>query len=77
MDWCTGCHDITEILLKTINQSYAFFVGSLESNEQCATCSLGRLYCPGHMGHIELPVPVYHPLFFDTVYMVRFIVKLK
>lgn len=24
-------------------------------------------YCPGHTGHITLPVPVYHPLFFDQM----------
>ena len=24
--------------------------------------------CPGHPGHIDLPVPVYHPVFMDQVY---------
>lgn len=36
----------------------------------CATCGLDeRNGCPGHQGHIELPVPVYHPLFFPHMYV--------
>ncbi|KAH8892079.1 beta and beta-prime subunits of DNA dependent RNA-polymerase [Thozetella sp. PMI_491] len=34
----------------------------------CTTCNLGRLACPGHPGHIDLPVPVYHPVFIDQTY---------
>ena len=30
---------------------------------RCATCHLSRHSCPGHCGHMELPVPVYHPNF--------------
>lgn len=26
-------------------------------------------FCPGHIGHIELPVPVYNPLFFAQMFM--------
>ena len=33
----------------------------------CATCRLGYAHCPGHFGHIELPLPVYNPLTFATV----------
>lgn len=35
----------------------------------CSTCGLGDIYCPGHQGHIELPVPVYNPLFFNQLYL--------
>ncbi|EFX06682.1 DNA-directed RNA polymerase 1 subunit [Grosmannia clavigera kw1407] len=31
----------------------------------CTTCNLGQSLCPGHAGHIDLPVPVYHPVFLD------------
>ncbi|KAK3043939.1 hypothetical protein LTS18_002602, partial [Coniosporium uncinatum] len=31
----------------------------------CTTCHLDRMRCPGHCGHIELPVAVYHPSFMD------------
>ncbi|KAG7112145.1 DNA-directed RNA polymerase I subunit rpa1 like protein [Verticillium longisporum] len=33
----------------------------------CSTCNLNQSSCPGHAGHIELPVPVYHPVFLDQV----------
>jgi DNA-directed RNA polymerase I subunit RPA1 len=35
--------------------------GSDSSN--CETCKLQASVCPGHFGHIDLPVPVYNPLF--------------
>ncbi|KAH3902860.1 probable DNA-directed RNA polymerase I subunit RPA190 [Saccharomycodes ludwigii] len=35
----------------------------------CATCGLDENYCPGHQGHIELPVPCYNPLFFNQLYI--------
>ncbi|MCJ1418378.1 hypothetical protein MMC32_004725 [Xylographa parallela] len=31
----------------------------------CTTCHLNSYSCPGHIGHIELPVPVYHATFMD------------
>ncbi|OAA68905.1 DNA-directed RNA polymerase I subunit RPA1 [Cordyceps fumosorosea ARSEF 2679] len=34
----------------------------------CTTCNLNHTYCPGHPGHIRLPVPVYHPIFLDQAY---------
>ncbi|CAK9436049.1 uncharacterized protein LODBEIA_P06070 [Lodderomyces beijingensis] len=35
----------------------------------CTTCGLDEKFCPGHMGHIELPVPVYNPMFFNMMYI--------
>ncbi|KAK6463825.1 alpha subunit of RNA polymerase I [Scheffersomyces coipomensis] len=35
----------------------------------CTTCGLDEKFCPGHLGHIELPVPVYNPLFFSQLYI--------
>lgn len=34
----------------------------------CETCTLTGFQCPGHFGHIELPAPVYHPLFMNQCY---------
>nr|CAG4649915.1 EOG090X00BV [Sida crystallina] len=31
--------------------------------DNCTTCHSSIFKCPGHYGHIELPLPVYHPLF--------------
>lgn len=39
----------------------------LTCRHRCATCNLNQSSCPGHPGHIELPVPVYHPTFMDQV----------
>ncbi|ROW12963.1 hypothetical protein VPNG_04771 [Cytospora leucostoma] len=33
----------------------------------CTTCNLGPQSCPGHAGHVDLPVPVYHPTFMDQI----------
>lgn len=35
----------------------------------CSSCGLDERFCPGHMGHIELPVPVYNPMFFNQMYL--------
>merc|ERR1712142_560677 len=29
---------------------------------------MGKVDCPGHFGHILLPLPVYHPILFDHLY---------
>ena len=34
---------------------------------RCATCGLGERDCPGHIGHIELAVPVYNPMMFKQL----------
>jgi DNA-directed RNA polymerase beta' subunit len=34
----------------------------------CATCRLTYFTCPGHFGHIELPSPVFHPLFMINMF---------
>ncbi|KAK9309722.1 hypothetical protein QLX08_000714 [Tetragonisca angustula] len=34
-----------------------------ESSDPCATCGCNVFKCPGHFGHIELPMPVVNPLF--------------
>ncbi|XP_011861692.1 PREDICTED: DNA-directed RNA polymerase I subunit RPA1 [Vollenhovia emeryi] len=33
------------------------------TSELCSTCGHSGFKCPGHFGHIELPVPVVNPLF--------------
>ncbi|KAL8689552.1 MAG: hypothetical protein Q9218_004801 [Villophora microphyllina] len=33
----------------------------------CGTCSLNNYSCPGHVGHIELPVPVYHVTYMNQL----------
>lgn len=42
-------------------------LGPIDFRGRCTTCQLGHNTCPGHFGHIELPVPVYNPLIFGWV----------
>ena len=39
-------------------------MGPLDRDTKCVTCGMMEMNCPGHFGHIELPVPVYNPLIF-------------
>lgn len=50
------------------NGLYDLAMGAFLKN-LCTTCGLDDRYCPGHQGHIELPVPVYNPLFFNQMYI--------
>ncbi|XP_074641048.1 DNA-directed RNA polymerase I subunit RPA1-like [Tubulanus polymorphus] len=45
-------------------------LGPLEFDDVCSTCGLNSMYCPGHMGHITLPLPIYNPIFFQKVYQI-------
>lgn len=36
----------------------------------CGTCAQTYNNCPGHFGHIDLPIPAYNPMFFDNLYAV-------
>eukprot|EP00457_Paulinella_chromatophora_P000205 gb/GEZN01000205.1/.p1 GENE.gb/GEZN01000205.1/~~gb/GEZN01000205.1/.p1 ORF type:complete len:1772 (+),score=298.07 gb/GEZN01000205.1/:92-5407(+) len=47
---------------------YDLALGPFETYQRCQTCSLNSKDCPGHMGHIKLVVPVYHPLLFPLLY---------
>ena len=42
-------------------------MGSVDRRLLCTTCGLDVLSCQGHPGHIELPYPMYHSIFFDTL----------
>ncbi|XP_072860138.2 DNA-directed RNA polymerase I subunit RPA1 isoform X2 [Pogona vitticeps] len=51
------------------NGLYDLSLGPLDNKEICATCVQDFNNCPGHLGHIELPLTVYNPLFFDKLYL--------
>lgn len=43
-------------------------LGPSDKHDLCDTCGLNFVHCPGHFGHIPLPLPVYHPVFFANLY---------
>ncbi len=38
-----------------------------EGNKNCLTCGKDIISCPGHFGHIDLAVPIIHPLYLKTL----------
>ncbi|KAJ0050146.1 hypothetical protein NL108_013161, partial [Boleophthalmus pectinirostris] len=50
------------------NSLYDLALGPADNKEVCSTCCQDFNNCPGHFGHVELPLPVYNPLFFDKLY---------
>ncbi|GMF49967.1 unnamed protein product [Phytophthora fragariaefolia] len=42
-------------------------LGPVDFNMICPTCHQTQKECPGHLGHIELPVPVYNPVLFGQM----------
>nr|CAD7262935.1 unnamed protein product [Timema shepardi] len=40
-----------------------------EYSDPCRTCYKNFFNCPGHMGHIELPLPVVNPMFYRHIYI--------
>lgn len=49
------------------NGLYDLSLGAFEKN-LCQTCGLDQHRCLGHVGHIELPMPVYNPMFFAHMF---------
>ena len=47
-----------------------WYLGAVEMNDACETCGQTSAMCPGHFGHINLPLPVYNPLLFTTLFQV-------
>ncbi|CAH0473375.1 unnamed protein product [Peronospora belbahrii] len=42
-------------------------LGPIDFNMICPTCHQTQKECPGHLGHLELPVPVYNPVLFGQM----------
>ncbi|KAG1816995.1 hypothetical protein EV424DRAFT_1624505 [Suillus variegatus] len=64
---------LNPVLLDDLNRPnigglYDPALGLSDRQDICATCHLTYFTCPSHFGHIELPAPVYHPLFMVNMY---------
>ncbi|EGD72168.1 Crp22 [Salpingoeca rosetta] len=44
-------------------------LGPTDNKDRCETCGLLGVHCPGHLGHVELPLYVYHPMYFDRLFL--------
>ena len=42
-------------------------LGPTDRSDLCLSCGMNYVHCPGHLGHIELPLPVYHPIYFKIL----------
>ncbi|KDQ64322.1 hypothetical protein JAAARDRAFT_187666 [Jaapia argillacea MUCL 33604] len=64
---------VNPVLLDDLNRPnigglYDPALGPSDRQDICATCRLTYFTCPGHFGHIDLPAPVFHPLFMVNMY---------
>ncbi|GAB6022197.1 DNA-directed RNA polymerase I subunit RPA1 [Chamberlinius hualienensis] len=50
----------------TVGGLYDPRLGPNERSQECQTCGLNASECPGHIGHINLPLIVFNPLFLRT-----------
>lgn len=49
---------------------YDSALGPFNRSDTCSTCKQQQPHCPGHVGHVSLPLPVYHPIFFKTLFQI-------
>jgi DNA-directed RNA polymerase beta' subunit len=61
----TPIHNINELT----GTLYDLRMGALKDDTRCATCSNTIANCPGHLGMIDMGVPLLHPLFPDHIYL--------
>ena len=52
------------------NGLYDNRMGNIGYHEKCQTCACDINDCPGHFGHIDLPLPCFHPFFLNEVYSI-------
>jgi DNA-directed RNA polymerase II subunit RPB1 len=60
-------HDIYDKGIPRQNGLGDLRLGTIDRQFTCQTCHQGPLHCPGHFGHIELAMPVYHILYMKSL----------
>ena len=60
----TNPETFDEFLHPNAGGLYDRSMGPTDRSDLCESCGMNYVHCPGHLGHIELPLPVYHPIFF-------------
>lgn len=64
----TNPNTFDSLLHSNVGGLYDPALGPSDKQDLCGTCGLNYVHCPGHFGHISLPLPVYHPVFFANLY---------
>merc|ERR1719483_19868 len=73
--------EILQLSVKEINNPQTFdllqnpvqgglhdpLLGPSRRDDRCESCGQSEMNCPGHMGHIKLPVLLYNPLLFKIL----------
>lgn len=67
-------HIVNPQLFDSLNQPnpqglYDERLGPFNRSNTCLTCHQTSAFCPGHFGHMDLPRPVFHPLFMSHLYI--------
>lgn len=65
-DPALGPAERSDVCVPQLKLNHHFYISFLVCS--CKTCHLTYYTCPGHFGHIELPAPVFHPLFMVNMY---------
>lgn len=66
----TNLNTFDSLLHPNMGGLYDPALGPCDKQDLCGTCGLNYIHCPGHLGSISLPLPVYHPVFFANLYSV-------
>lgn len=59
--------EVMNTRLNGLNSVYDERMGVLENGKCCETCQKNNKECVGHFGHIQLNVPMIHPLYYKSV----------
>ncbi|KAJ8306316.1 hypothetical protein KUTeg_016861 [Tegillarca granosa] len=66
----TNSQTFDTLLHPTAGGLYDAALGPVDKDDLCGTCGQNFVHCPGHMGHIVLPLPVYNPVYFKTMFKI-------
>jgi len=61
--------EITDSKLSGQGTVYDPRMGVLKNHALCVTCNKSNDKCTGHFGHIELPIPIAHPMYPEEILM--------
>ena len=67
-DPALGPSDHNDLCVVYTFYSPAYSTAMILDSDRCKSCHASYDSCPGHFGHIELPAPVFHPLFMVNMF---------